>query len=104
MPQVLSIARHYRAKDVKLLFNTGRYSDELTGIKQALANAGYNYTIVCGRQRGLTIQEGKERCRQVFLGHGYVLLANVGNNDTDFAGPVNWSYSFRLPNYGGQLS
>ncbi len=104
VPQVLAIARRYRAKDVKLLFNTGRYSDQLGGIKQALTKAGYKYTIVCGRRHGMTIQAGKERCRDVFLGHGYVLLANFGNNPSDFTGTQNWSYSFHLPSYDGRLS
>ena len=39
---------------------------------------------------------------QIFKKEGYTLIANVGNNDTDFVGD-GYERAYRLPNYGNRL-
>ena len=54
------------------------------------------------RKKGETIPHGKQRCRDSFIDAGYTLIANVGNNPTDFVGD-GYEQAYRLPNYGGEL-
>ena len=57
---------------------------------------------LCLRNKGETLPVGKQRCRDSFIADGYTLIANVGNNDTDFAGD-GYERAFGLPNYRGVL-
>jgi hypothetical protein len=54
---------------------------------------------VCLRRKGERLAAGKQRCRDGFAAEGYTLIANVGNNDTDFEGD-GYERAYRLPNYG----
>ncbi len=64
-----------------------------------LTRAGFPVDEVCLRSKGETLPVGKQRCRDHFIDEGYTLIANVGNNDTDFVGD-GYERAFRLPNYG----
>ena len=57
---------------------------------------------LCMRRKGETLPQGKQRCRAKFAAKGFTLIANVGNNPTDFVGG-GYEKAYRLPNYGGQL-
>lgn len=102
---VLRFTRYARARNVVLLFNTGRVrgAGRMVRIARVLERAGYPVTAICGRA---SVQEdlahSKQRCRRRFVRHGYTLVANVGNRSTDFTG-ANYERAFRLPNYHDQL-
>jgi hypothetical protein len=105
IPEVLSFALHAHDKGVAILFNTARYGKNLTRARALLTNAGYPVTALCGRtSRSERLAHGKQRCRKAFVKKGYTLIANVGNNTTDFSGPRNYEVVYRLPNYGKRLS
>jgi predicted secreted acid phosphatase len=99
IPKMLRFAHLLDRLDVDLVFNTGR----LTSLKQRtvaqLNRVGYPVAGVCLRNKGETLPVGKQRCRNSFIDEGYTLIANVGNNDTDFTGD-GYERAFRLPNYG----
>ena len=63
---------------------------------------GFPVADLCLRNKGETLPDGKQRCRDGFIADGYTLIANVGNNDTDFEGD-GYERAFVLPNYGGVL-
>ena len=86
------------------MFNTARHGRQISSARAQLRRAGYPVTAMCGRTSGKeSIAHGKQRCRARFVRHGYRLIANVGNNATDFAGPRNYGRAYRLPNYGLRL-
>src|SRR4051812_27470454 len=85
--------------DVALVFNTGRVATQYQSTRNQLTRAGFPVTGLCLRNQGETLTAGKQRCRDSFISSGYTLIANVGNNDTDFVGD-GYERAFRLPNYG----
>ena len=102
---VLALARYARSKGVVLLFNTGRAdTPELrASTLRQLDRNGYVVTELCMRRVGEATVPGKERCRRQFVDEGYTLIANIGNNDTDFVGG-DYERAFRLPSYDGELN
>ena len=102
IPRILKYAELARSKGVALVFNTGRSADQRDRTLTQLTNAGYEVTLLCLRKKGETIRHGKQRCRNKFIKKGYTLMANVGNNPTDFTGD-GYEKAYRLPNYGGEL-
>ena len=105
LPDVLDFAVEADRRGVAVLFNTGR-PDVAGGRMEAerlLREAGYPVTEVCLRQVGEDLVAGKKRCRRHFKREGYTLIANVGNNATDFEGR-GYGRAYRLPNYDGALS
>lgn len=103
VPVVRSFASYAHSLGIKLVWNTGRTGAMLRKARPQLTRAGYNVTEVCGRHSGEALLHSKQRCRRHFKREGYILVANVGNRSTDFAGVHNYMRAFRLPNYGGQL-
>ena len=85
-----------------LVFNTGRLNTQRERTIDQLTDAGYDVAMLCMRKKGETIPHGKQRCRNKFIRKGYTLIANVGNNPTDFTGD-GYEKAYRLPNYGGEL-
>ena len=85
-----------------LVFNTGRLNTQRERTINQLTDAGYDVAMLCMRKKGETIPHGKQRCRNKFINAGYTLIANVGNNPTDFVGD-GYERAYRLPNYGGEL-
>jgi hypothetical protein len=104
-PPVLRFALRAQRLDMAVLFNTARRQGDgnLRKAKRMLREAGYPVTLICGRHRGDSIVDGKQRCRRLFRDRGYTLVANVGNRRTDFVGR-GYERAFRLPSYGGRLS
>ena len=84
-----------------LVFNSGRLANQ----QQRTVNAAHRRRLR-GRRgsacatRARRSPVGKQRCRDRFIDEGYTLIANVGNNPTDFVGD-GYERAYRLPNYGG---
>ncbi|HEX3930432.1 MAG TPA: HAD family acid phosphatase [Nocardioides sp.] len=101
---VLRLATWAANHDVAVLFNTARYGPGIKAGKKLLVKAGYAVTEMCGRTGvRVALRRGKVRCRRHFVGEGYTIVANIGNNRTDFSGVKDYGRAFRLPNYGGRL-
>lgn len=102
IPRIKKFADLAVSLGVVLVFNTGRINTQRPRTVTQLTDAGYDVTMLCMRKKGETIPHGKQRCRDRFAAKGYTLIANVGNNPTDFTG-TGYEKAYRLPNYGGQL-
>ncbi|MEO5709432.1 MAG: HAD family acid phosphatase [Nocardioidaceae bacterium] len=102
VPVVLRFAKYARSQGVTLLFNTGRLRGQTAGVARSLRRVGYDVKEICGRSSGESLAHSKQRCRAHFRAEGYMLIANVGNRDTDFAGS-GYGRAFRLPSYANQL-
>jgi predicted secreted acid phosphatase len=99
IPKMLKFARLLDKLGVALVFNSGRLDNQQQRTVNQLTRAGFPVAEVCLRNKGETLPVGKQRCRDSFIDEGYTLIANVGNNDTDFIGG-GYERAFRLPNYG----
>jgi predicted secreted acid phosphatase len=99
IPLMLCFSNLLKRLDVAMVFNTGRLSDQRKRTVTQLTRAGFPVAEVCLRNKGETLPVGKQRCRDHFIDEGYTLIANVGNNDTDFVGD-GYEKAYRLPNYG----
>jgi predicted secreted acid phosphatase len=99
IPQMRRFSRFLHSLGVAMVFNTGRLANRKQRTVAQLTRAGFPVAAVCLRTKGETLPAGKLRCRNSFIGDGYTLIANVGNNETDFAGG-GYERAFRLPNYG----
>jgi predicted secreted acid phosphatase len=99
IPKMLKFARLLDKLGVALVFNSGRLDNQQERTVKQLTRAGFPVAEVCLRNKGETLPVGKQRCRDGFIDEGYTLIANVGNNDTDFVGD-GYERAFRLPNYG----
>jgi hypothetical protein len=99
IPKMLKFARLLDKLGVALVFNSGRLTNQQQRTVDQLTRAGFPVARVCLRNKGETLPVGKQRCRDSFIDAGYTLIANVGNNDTDFVGD-GYEQAYRLPNYG----
>ncbi len=99
IPKMLKFARLLDKLGVALVFNSGRLANQQLRTVAQLTRAGFPVAGVCLRNKGETLPVGKQRCRDGFVDDGYTLIANVGNNDTDFIGD-GYERAYRLPNYG----
>lgn len=100
----LKFATYAHEHGVAVLFNTGRVHSKVAPALSMLRAAGYPVDGICWRRsRGETLAHSKQRCRRAFVAQGYRIIADVGNNRTDFVGG-NYERAFRLPSYGGRLS
>ena len=102
IPRVLRFARRAQALGVQVFFNTARTNGMRERTLDQLSAAGYDVDRLCMRRQGETLPQGKQRCRAKFAAKGFTLIANVGNNPTDFVGG-GFEKAYRLPNYGGEL-
>jgi hypothetical protein len=101
---VLSFVKYAESLGVAVLFNTARYGIHVQEGEQLLRRAGFPVAEICGRaSRAEAIAHSKPRCREHFVSEDYTIVANVGNNRTDFSGAKDYGHAFRLPNYGGRL-
>jgi predicted secreted acid phosphatase len=102
IPVMLHLSKLLQRLGVHMVFNTGRSADQRERTVTQLTRAGFPVAAVCLRNKGETLPAGKQRCRDGFIDAGYTLIANVGNNDTDFIGD-GYEKAYRLPNYRGVL-
>ena len=84
-----------------LVFNSGRLANQQQRTVNQLTRAGFPVAGVCLRNKGETLPVGKQRCRDGFIDEGYTLIANVGNNDTDFVGD-GYERAFGCPTTAGR--
>jgi predicted secreted acid phosphatase len=99
IPRMLRFAKLLDRLGVAVVFNTGRLANQRQRTVAQLTRAGFPVAEVCLRAKGATLPVGKQACRDRFIAEGYTLIANVGNNDTDFVGD-GYERAFKLPNYG----
>jgi predicted secreted acid phosphatase len=99
IPKMLKFARLLDKLGVALVFNSGRVASQQGRTISQLTRAGFTVAAVCLRRKGEMLPVGKQRCRDRFIDDGYTLIANVGNNETDFVGG-GYERAYRLPNYG----
>jgi predicted secreted acid phosphatase len=102
IPKMLKFAKFLQRHHVAVLFNTGRLGSKRAGTAGQLERNGFAVDGLCLRGKGQTLAYGKQRCRNLFIKRGYTLIANVGNNDTDFEGD-GYERAVVLPNYDGVL-
>jgi predicted secreted acid phosphatase len=102
IPLMTRFSRLLEREGVAMVFNTGRSADQRARTTKQLTRAGFPVAGICLRNKGETLPAGKQRCRDGFIAAGYTLIANVGNNDTDFVGD-GYERAFTLPNYDGVL-
>jgi predicted secreted acid phosphatase len=102
IPLMLHFSKLLHRLGVHLVFNTGRSADQRERTMAQLTRAGFPVSALCLRNKGETLPAGKQRCRDGFADAGYTLIANVGNNNTDFVGD-GYEKAYRLPNYRGVL-
>lgn len=100
---VLAFARTARRLGIKVFVNTARRASLRDATLEELANAGFEVDGICLRRRGTDAADSKPKCRARFRQQGFKLVANVGNNPTDFSGG-GYEKAYRLPNYDGQLT
>ena len=99
IPLMTRFSRLLAREGVAMVFNTGRLTNQSERTYNQLTRAGFPVAGLCLRNKGETLTSGKQRCRDSFIAAGYTLIANVGNNDTDFVGD-GYERAYRLPNYG----
>jgi predicted secreted acid phosphatase len=99
IPRMLRFAKLLDRLGVAVVFNTGRVATMKEATVAQLTRSGFPVDEVCLRAKGATLPVGKQACRDHFIDEGYTLIANVGNNDTDFVGD-GYERAFKLPNYG----
>ena len=99
IPRMLRFAKLLDRLGVAVVFNTGRLANQRERTVAQLTRAGFPVAEVCLRAKGATLPVGKQACRDHFIDEGYTLIANIGNNDTDFVGD-GYERAFKLPNYG----
>jgi hypothetical protein len=99
IPQMRRFSRLLDRLDIDMVFNSGRLANQHSRTVRQLTRNGFPVAEVCLRRKGERLAAGKQRCRDGFAAEGYTLIANVGNNDTDFEGD-GYERAYRLPNYG----
>ncbi len=102
IPKMLKLTRFLQRQHVAVLFNTGRLGSKRVSTLRQLERNGFPVDGLCLRGKGAPLAFGKQRCRDKFIERGYTLIANVGNNDTDFEGD-GYETAYVLPNYEGVL-
>jgi hypothetical protein len=102
IPLMSRFSRLLDRLDVAMVFNTGRLGDQRKRTLRQLDRANFPVAGLCFRAKGETLAVGKQRCRDRFIDRGYTLIANVGNNPTDFEGG-GYERAYVLPNYDGEL-
>ncbi|MGE7437127.1 HAD family acid phosphatase [Kitasatospora sp. NPDC001175] len=101
---VLAVTQYAHQHGAAILFATYRSDSSRRSTTMELHNAGYTVDGLCMKTKsGAGKADVKLSCRESFEKQGYTLVANIGNNDTDFKGG-HYEKGFELPNYGGALS
>ncbi|CAL9544628.1 HAD family acid phosphatase [Streptomyces sp. enrichment culture] len=103
---VLEAAQYAQEHGVALFFVTARPGIIEAPTEWNLAHAGYESSGL--RVRGFLdlfkgVAEYKTEQRAEIESRGYTIIANIGNSTTDLSGG-HAEKTFKLPDYGGQLS
>lgn len=104
-PPVLALAKQARAAGAAVIFVTARPEFLRQPTEDNLEQVGYPDDGL--HLRGALDLSGnaelKTRARTRIEKAGYTIVASIGNNDSDLAGG-HAERTFKLPDYGGQLS
>jgi hypothetical protein len=104
VPATLRVARHAADLGMHVFFVTGRLQRGLGTVTPDLTAAGYTYDKVFGRRPGEELVHEKSRHRvRITDKLGLRIVADIGNHTTDLTGP-DTGRTYKLPDYGGQLS
>ncbi|MEV5371126.1 HAD family acid phosphatase [Streptomyces albogriseolus] len=103
---VLEVARYAEERDVDLFFVTARPGIIHAPTEWNLDHAGYESSGLYVRgflDLFKNVAEYKTAQRVDIERKGYTIIANIGNSATDLSGG-HAERTFKLPDYGGQLS
>jgi len=102
IPQVKALYEYLLQRDVKIIFLTGRFSDEYDYTFQNLVNEGFTTfdTLIVRRpeEQKLPAVEFKSNVRTTLTQKGYDIIGNVGDQWTDLDGPYS-GIKIKIPNY-----
>lgn len=102
----LALAQYAKSRGVSVFFVTARPGIIAAESKWNLQSVGYPVDGLYVRDLPDLFEEVsayKTGKRAEIESHGYTIIANVGNNDSDLVGG-HAERTFKLPDYGGQLS
>lgn len=105
VPATRRVARHAADLGIHVFFVTGRHNGaELRTATSQLGRVGYVYDRAFGRRLGEGLLHEKSRHRtRITERLGLTIIADIGNHMTDLTGPYT-GRTYKLPDYGGQLS
>src|SRR5690606_10046315 len=102
IPQVKDLYDFLLNKKTKIIFLTGRFSDEYDYTYQNLVNEGFATfdTLIVRRpeEQKLPAVEFKSNVRTALTQQGYEIIGNVGDQWTDLDGPDS-GITVKIPNY-----
>ncbi len=101
VPDVLDLAERAEQDGYQVLFATSRAADDGETLAE-LRTAGYPAGTagnLCFRNPRVTVEASKTACRAAWVAQGATIVANIGNQDEDLAGP-NSGKTYLLPSYG----
>jgi len=103
-PPVLALARQAEAAGATVFFVSNRPEIITLWTQGNLSSVGYHWGGLYLRPTFDfdPVQTLKTNARIDIEKHGYTIVANIGNNDTDLAGG-HAERTFKLPDYNGQL-
>ncbi|MFD5988544.1 HAD family acid phosphatase [Streptomyces cyaneofuscatus] len=103
--EVLDLVRYADSRGVDIFFVTARPGIVESLTRWNLRTTGYPVDGLYVTDFGdlFQIAAYKAEKRAVIEAKGYRIIANIGNNDSDFAGG-HAERGFKLPDYGGKLS
>ena len=96
---VLDLFRAARAAGVEVIFVTGRKESDRPGTEKNLRAAGFGgYTALLLKPNGakMTTEQFKTETRRKLQSEGRVIIANVGDQDSDLAGGFS-DRTFKVP-------
>jgi acid phosphatase len=102
IPQVKELYNYLLNKNVKIIFLTGRFSDEYEYTFRNLINEGYTTfdTLIVRNpeEKKLPAVEFKSNVRTALTKQGYEIIGNVGDQWSDLKGPYS-GIKIKIPNY-----
>jgi acid phosphatase len=102
IPQVKDLYDYLLQRDVKIIFLTGRFSDEYDYTYENLINGGFAAfdTLIVRRpeEQKLPAVEFKSNLRTALTNKGYDIIGNIGDQWTDLDGPYS-GIKVKIPNY-----
>lgn len=99
----LRVAKHAVKLGYTVFFVTGRTPGSANSVRPQLSAAGYVYRNVYGRPKGQGLAVSKQANRAKIVAHGYTIVMDIGNRNTDLWG-ANVGHGIKLPSFHGLLS
>ncbi|MGK9476919.1 HAD family acid phosphatase [Melioribacter sp. OK-6-Me] len=100
--EVKRFYNYLRSKNIRIIFLSGRYEETYKATVDNLHSAGYTEydTLIIRKNHQINelASKFKSRVRKELSEKGYRIIANVGDQQSDFEGGYT-GYVVRLPNY-----